>query len=715
MQDDPSTQTATPFPVTPGVSYVNRENIYVRGGPSETFQPVGSLQRGAVLIPFSRSTSGTWVLIAYYRGYGWVRRDLGVWAQNIDALPILDDANLTPTPRTPDAESTADLLLLPSATPGGNWVNVGDPGAFVRTGPGLRYPIYGELMDGDLVQPVGRNSDTSWVLIRVDDGFAWINRRLVVWSANLQALPLLQISALTPSATFTVTLTPTRTATATITPSATATATLALTATSTPTVVSSSTPVPSFTFTATASVTATPTLTVTASATQTPITPTLTDSPTSTLTLTPIPPTATATLTDTATAAPTLTYTPTFTLTATSTATFTALPTDTPMPTLTPTLSHTATHTPTDTPQPTATPTLTVTASVTPSHTPSPTFTATATPSYTVTPTPNATSTPTSTFTGVPTDVPPVTARAAVIVPTVTDTPTVTVVPSATLTPTTAPTATDEPSATLTQTATTQPTATPSMTSTLTVTPTQTVTITLTNTPASTLTNTAVPTFTSTPVPTSTATLTVIPTATQTVMLGVPLPAGTSIASIEGVNAPAGGSGVPNAGGGLSPEALVGGGVLVLLTGYIGFYWRGLTYADKYRQGFVIELCPACGVGHLTVETKQARVIGVPRARHSVRCDTCRSVLRESGRGRWRYAVDPLANPALYARYNNQTVDEAALKVLATTPVAATSSLPHVVRASGGRPQGLRSPVMPPTFVDDAALDGNENPNEDDE
>lgn len=91
---------------------------------------------------------------------------------------------------------------------------------------------------------------------------------------------------------------------------------------------------------------------------------------------------------------------------------------------------------------------------------------------------------------------------------------------------------------------------------------------------------------------------------------------------------------------------------------YILLYAVNNAALDRYSAGFVIHTCPVCGQGHLEVEERPYRSVGIPRVRRTVRCDTCRSVLREVGRKRWRYAVDPLANPTLYEAYNGKTLGE---------------------------------------------------------
>lgn len=135
-------------------------------------------------------------------------------------------------------------------------------------------------------------------------------------------------------------------------------------------------------------------------------------------------------------------------------------------------------------------------------------------------------------------------------------------------------------------------------------------------------------------------------------------------------------------------EAIIGGMALLAALIYIGFYWRGLAAAGRYKRGIGVAVCPACGDGKLEVETRLGRFIGIPRPRHTVRCTNCRSILRETEPGRWRYAVDPLVNHALYRQYNSRELTDADLVELAHfQPEAA--------------PQDVRPPTVPPAFIDD--------------
>jgi uncharacterized protein YgiM (DUF1202 family) len=597
-------QQASPSPTpTPRGSYVVRDNIFVRGGPAESYLPVGSLRRGAPLIPLSRNEAATWILISYFRGFGWVRRDLGYWAVNIDALPVIDESNLTPTP-IPGTESSP-TFVAPTETPTGNWIDVGEMGAFVRTGPGLTYSIYGELQDGTTVIPVGRTSDSTWILLRLTSGFAWINRELVNWTDDLDSLPILELDALTPSATFTNTLTPTSTATSTTT--------------TTPSV-----------------------------------TPTSTNSST---------PSATQTNTGTSTPSTTSTSTNTFT----STATQTNIPTDT------------ATNIPSATPTVTASPSLTFAVQVLVATEVIATRTLVS-PSATLVP---PTATPSFTLTIAPTNTPSLTNTP--ILPTLTSTADATrtmiaqVVFGTQTANASVPTPT--PLSVLTNTAASLPT----LAFTLPVAD-ASVFATVISDANATGTGVAVAVFASLTARADEAFV----QPSQTVLTGTRTSASsTSITSAVEPPQQVGNSVPATITPGVPAEAIVGGGVVLLVLAYVGLYWRGLASLDRYKKGYVIQSCPVCGRGHLTVDTRQERTFGIPRGRYTVRCNECRSVLREAGDRRWRYAIDPIDNPALYERFNNKVLDEETLRKL-EKQYGQPSRAPHV-----------RSPAPPPKFLDD--------------
>ena len=628
--------TTTPSPTAVG-NYVTARDIYVRGGPGEFYLPVGRLVEGDEVRPFNISADGRWVLIRYSRGFGWIRRDLAVWADDIDELPQLDESNLTPTSLATDT---------PTPLPTGVQIAAGEAGAYVRFGPGVNYPYMGAVVSGEFVDPVGRNLDGDWILIRFRDGFGWVSRALLARNVLLDDLPVLLLDALTPSATSLASLTPTasNTPTFTQTPSQTPTATLIPTNTPVGSETSPATETPTELPTTLVLPTLAPTETLTPSDTPTPIpTNTPTATLTFTLTATPLPsetPTATDTSTSTATATVELTAMPTQTATSTATNTFTSVPT------------RTLTDTPSPVPSKTATEEATSVVSVlqAPTQQPSATLTRTTPPTSTQTPT----STVTSTATNTPTD---------------------TATPAPTNTPTEATTETRTPRPTIVAMLTTEATRetatsiTSAETTESVVLPAETETI----IPSVTLPARATETAEVTPEVSETATS----TATRTPAVAIILP--TPVSSLPETT-----PSTPT----ISPEALVGGLLLLALMVYVGLYWRGLSMADRYADGFVIQRCPVCQQGRLSIETRMNRVLGIPRPRSIVRCDTCRSVLREAGRHRWRYAVDPLENPAFYKRFNGKIVYEATLTAL-------EGNMPSTSSPS------IHPPTKPPVFLDD--------------
>lgn len=239
--------------------------------------------------------------------------------------------------------------------------------------------------------------------------------------------------------------------------------------------------------------------------------------------------------------------------------------------------------------------------------------------------------------------------------PTSTNTPTSTATPSSTSTPSATNTVTSTNTATRTSTVT--PSISPTPTNTTTVTITYTATLTETPTETATSTETYTPTASNTPTATNTTTATSTPTATITpTATETPIP-------ISVTNQPP--STAAETSNKTDPFFLLGIVAIVMLGGYVIIYALNGAAMDRYATGFIMPVCPVCREGHLNIEERPYRSIGIPRVRRTVRCENCRSVLREVGRRRWRYAVDPNANPEMYQEYNNKTVSEAELMNLA--------------------------------------------------
>jgi uncharacterized protein YraI len=107
---------------------------------------------------------------------------------------------------------------------------------------------------------------------------------------------------------------------------------------------------------------------------------------------------------------------------------------------------------------------------------------------------------------------------------------------------------------------------------------------------------------------------------------------------------------------------LAPGGALLLAGVLYGWRWAsGRREVQRYSAGFPLEICPTCQIGHLQLEEHVWHLLGIPVVRRAVQCDTCRSVLRQTRPGLWRYTIDPFANPYLAEEHNGCTLTDGGL------------------------------------------------------
>lgn len=221
-----------------------------------------------------------------------------------------------------------------------------------------------------------------------------------------------------------------------------------------------------------------------------------------------------------------------------------------------------------------------------------------------------------------------------------------------------------------TQTASPSASATPAA---LTPTPSRTPTLTLTRTP--------IRPPSATPSPESVPSATLTPTLGQAAMLPpAPTPTGTAAGPRAAPSRIA------------FPPTLIGGAGVGMVLVAVLYGWRlgrGRRELRRYAGGFVLESCPVCRRGHLRLEEQVRRPLGVPYVRRTVRCDACRSVMRQIRPGVWRYTIDPYANPELAETRNAHVLTDEALVKLAR-------------RAETYQPEAEpeRSPAASPGFED---------------
>ena len=321
---------------TPNANWVSvgADGAFVRSGPGQGYMPIGLLFTGDVVDPVAHDTAEDWMMIRFEDGFGWIRYDLVVWVSDVQALPVIDFPDLTPsfTPiptRAPNTR-TPTPTRTPSRTPTLRPSDTPSPSP--------------TLTPSNTATPTDTPSPSLTPTATSTASPSPTATATSTATSTRTPTP----SPVPPSATPTHTVTrtpspqpPSDTPTASLTPSPEPPTSVAMLATDAP----SRTPRPSRTPTATNPPTATPaTPTSTRTPTDTPTTvpPTATDTPT--VTTSPAPPTATETPTaePTATDNPTATRTPSPEVPTRVAMLATDAPSRTPPPSRTPTATRSA-------------------------------------------------------------------------------------------------------------------------------------------------------------------------------------------------------------------------------------------------------------------------------------------------------------------------------------------------------------------------------------
>jgi hypothetical protein len=121
---------------------------------------------------------------------------------------------------------------------------------------------------------------------------------------------------------------------------------------------------------------------------------------------------------------------------------------------------------------------------------------------------------------------------------------------------------------------------------------------------------------------------------------------------------------------------------LGLLTVVLVIYgWRAIAAqreVKRYAGQFPLEGCPVCQAGTLHLEETIQRPLGIARVNRSVRCDICRSVLRQVGPGTWRYSIDPYLNESLAQEFSGSVFTDAELGAFVVTAMQHPPKQPEV-------------------------------------
>ncbi|MDZ4768975.1 MAG: SH3 domain-containing protein, partial [Chloroflexota bacterium] len=94
--------------------------IIVRSGPGLRFDVLGTLANGQTIEAVGRDAELGWIMIRLGGSFGWVRRPLVYWADNLSNLPVLRIGALTPSPtftRTTRPTGTMTPTFTLTSTP----------------------------------------------------------------------------------------------------------------------------------------------------------------------------------------------------------------------------------------------------------------------------------------------------------------------------------------------------------------------------------------------------------------------------------------------------------------------------------------------------------------------------------------------------------------------------------------------------------------------
>lgn len=163
----PPASTPTPAP-SGNLATVATGALNVRSGPGIGYGAVAAAYQGQVVTLLARNNISSWVKIQLSSGVqGWANVTLLSTSVNINSLPVED----VPTLATSGVVNTAALN--------------------VRSGPDISYGVLAVVYQGQGVALIGRNADSSWVKIRLNNGVVgWVNSAYIQTATTLNSLPI---------------------------------------------------------------------------------------------------------------------------------------------------------------------------------------------------------------------------------------------------------------------------------------------------------------------------------------------------------------------------------------------------------------------------------------------------------------------------------------------------------------------------------------------
>ncbi len=173
-----------PPPSSNPTATVNTGALNVRSGPGANFPVVTVVFNGDTVTLLGRNADGSWVLIRTQSGaQGWVNSSLLLTSVPVNSLPVVSGG----PPGGTGATGVVTTGMLN-----------------VRQGPGMSFPVVTTVPQGQTVSLLGRNADSSWLLVRTASGQqGWASSAHINASVPLSSLPVVNTPP-APTATVTV-------------------------------------------------------------------------------------------------------------------------------------------------------------------------------------------------------------------------------------------------------------------------------------------------------------------------------------------------------------------------------------------------------------------------------------------------------------------------------------------------------------------------------
>ncbi len=187
----------SPAEPNPAVPVAPNALLSLRSGPSLSDSVVGSVFQGQQVQAIGRNADSTWVKLKVLETglEGWISIAFIQLSTPIENLPVMDGGS-TATP-VPTATSVPTATPTPGTTPTptpatGETAVIATGALNMRSGPGTAYGILTIVYHGHTVTLLGRNSDSSWAMVRKSTGTeGWVSTAFITSSVPLSSLPVL--------------------------------------------------------------------------------------------------------------------------------------------------------------------------------------------------------------------------------------------------------------------------------------------------------------------------------------------------------------------------------------------------------------------------------------------------------------------------------------------------------------------------------------------